>query len=224
MAKNALLEIGTEEIPASYIAPALEQMKKNAAEMLNAVGLKFDAITTYSTPRRLILIINNVDEKSEDKNQEFNGPSVKAGKDANGNWTQAVLGFSKKHNINPEQLQIKETEKGQYYCHLQKIKGIKAEKALSDIFPEIIKKIFSKNYGLGKFAYEICKTRKDNSRHVRRQNDKIFNGKRRAFLVKKNNRSSYSYIKPIAIDSVDNYKMILKNNCVLADQAERKKE
>jgi len=223
MAKNALLEIGTEEIPASYIAPALEQMKKNAAEMLNAVGLKFDAITTYSTPRRLILIINNVDEKSEDQNQEFNGPSVKAGKDANGNWTQAVLGFSKKHNINPEQLQIKETEKGQYYCHLQKIKGIKTEKALSDIFPEIIKKIyFPKTMvwesSLMKFARPI------------RTIAAMYGDKTIKFSMANGTLSSSNKtiglhtltIKPIAITSVDNYKMILKNNCVLADQAERK--
>ncbi|MDD5021572.1 MAG: glycine--tRNA ligase subunit beta [Endomicrobiaceae bacterium] len=223
MAKNALLEIGTEEIPASYIVPALEQMKKNADDMLNLIGLKFDSITTYSTPRRLVLILNNVAEKSEDKIQEFNGPAVKAGKDANGNWTQAVVGFSKKHNITPEQLTVKDTDKGQYYCHTQKIKGIKAQEALSNIFPELIKKIyFPKTMvwesSLMKFARPVRSI-------VAMYGDKIVKFSLANDTLKSSNKTIGLHAlttKPVVIDHVDNYKTILQNNCVLIDQSERK--
>ncbi|GAB1402746.1 glycine--tRNA ligase subunit beta [Elusimicrobiota bacterium] len=223
MAKNALLEIGTEEIPASYIAPALEQMKKNATDMLNAIGLRFDEIITYSTPRRLILIINNMAEKSEDKIQEFNGPAVKAGKDANGNWSQAVLGFSRKHNIQPEELTVKDTDKGQYYCHTQKIKGIKTREALSNIFPELIKKIyFPKTMvwesSLMKFARPVRSI-------VAMYDDKVIKFSLAGETLKSSNKTVGLHTlttKPVVIDSVDNYKTILQNNCVLVDQSERR--
>ncbi len=223
MAKNVLLEIGTEEIPASYIAPALDQMKKSTADMLNAIGLVFAEIKTYSTPRRLILFITDVAEKSVDKNQEFNGPAVKAGKDANGNWTQAVLGFSKKHNINPEQLQIKDTEKGQYYCHIQKIKGVKASSALSEIFPEVIKKIyFPKTMvwesSLMKFARPVRTI-------TAMYGDKVIKfSMADGALVSSNKTIGLHALstKPVVIDNADNYKTILQNNCILVDQSERR--
>lgn len=223
MAKNALLEIGTEEIPASYIAPALEQMKKIATDMLTVIGLKFDDITTYSTPRRLILIVNNIAEKSEDKIQEFNGPAVKAGKDGNNNWTQAVLGFSKKHNINPEQLTVKDTDKGQYYCHTQKIKGIKTQEALSNIFPELIKKIyFPKTMvwesSLMKFARPVRSI-------VAMYDDKVIKFSLANDTLKSSNKTIGLHTlttKPVIIDNVNNYKTILQNNCVLIDQSERR--
>ena len=94
MVNNVLLEIGTEEIPSSYIAPALEQMQKFTNDMLGSKMVGFGQIKTYATPRRLILTIDNVEQKSKDTVQEFNGPSVKAAKDANGNWTQAIMGFN----------------------------------------------------------------------------------------------------------------------------------
>ena len=54
MVKNVLLEIGTEEIPSSYIAPALEQMQKFVNDMLTEKMVGFGQIKTYATPRRLV--------------------------------------------------------------------------------------------------------------------------------------------------------------------------
>ncbi len=72
MVKNVLLEIGTEEIPSSYIAPALEQMQKFANDMLTEKMVSFGEIKTFATPRRLVLTIADVEEKSKDSVQEFN--------------------------------------------------------------------------------------------------------------------------------------------------------
>lgn len=223
MNSNVLLEIGTEEIPSSYIAPALEQMQKFANDMLTEKMVSFGEIKTFATPRRLILTIADVEEKSKDSVQEFNGPSAKAGKDANGNWTQAILGFSNKHQVKPEQLVIKDTPKGQYYTYSKKIKGEKITKILAEIFPTIIQKIyFPKTMVWGssclKFARPIRTI-------VAMCGDKIIKFSLANGAIKSSNKTIGLHTlttKPIIIKSADVYKETLQNNCVLIDQQERK--
>ena len=223
MNSNVLLEIGTEEIPSSYIAPALEQMQKFANDMLTEKMVSFGEIKTFATPRRLILTIADVEEKSKDSVQEFNGPSAKAGKDANGNWTQAILGFSNKHQVKPEQLVIKDTPKGQYYTYSKKIKGEKVTKILAEIFPTIIQKIYFPKTMVWessclKFARPIRTI-------VAMYGDKIIKFSLANGAIKSSNKTIGLHTlttKPIIIKSADVYKETLQNNCVLIDQQERK--
>jgi len=223
MINNVLLEIGTEEIPSSYISPALEQMQKFVSDMLTAKMVGFGQIKTYATPRRLILTIDNVEQKSKDTVQEFNGPSVKAAKDSNGNWTQAIMGFSNKHGVKPEQLVIKDTPKGQYYTYLKKIKGEKITKILSEIFPEIIQKIYFPKTMVWessrlKFARPIRTI-------VALYGDRIINFSLANGAIKASNKTIGLHTltsKHIIIESADVYKTTMQNNCVLIDQQERK--
>lgn len=223
MNRNVLLEIGTEEIPSSYIAPALEQMQKFTNDMLTEKMVNFGQIKTYATPRRLVLTIADVEEKSKDSVQEFNGPSAKAGKDANGNWTQAILGFSNKHQVKPEQLVIKDTPKGQYYTYSKKIKGEKVTKILAEIFPIIIQKIYFPKTMVWessclKFARPIRTL-------VAMYGDKVIKFSLANGAIKSSNKTIGLHTlttKPIIIKSADVYKETMQNNCVLIDQAERK--
>ncbi len=75
---NLLLEIGTEEIPAGYISPALKQMEELFAESVKKNRLNFDSIHTTGTPRRLVLFVSGLPRKQEDIVQEIKGPSAKA--------------------------------------------------------------------------------------------------------------------------------------------------
>ena len=223
MVNNVLLEIGTEEIPSSYIAPALEQMQKFTNDMLSIKMVGFGQIKTYATPRRLILTIDSVEQKSKDTVQEFNGPSVKAAKDANGNWTQAIMGFSNKHGVKPEQLIIKDTSKGQYYTYLKKIKGEKTTKILAEIFPEIIQKIYFPKTMVWessrlKFARPIRTI-------IALYGDKIIDFSLANGSIKASNKTIGLHTlttKHIIIESADSYKKTMQNNCVLIDQQERK--
>jgi glycyl-tRNA synthetase beta chain len=224
MVKNVLLEIGTEEIPSSYIAPALEQMQKFTNDMLTEKMVSFGQIKTYATPRRLILTIADVEEKSKDSVQEFNGPSAKAGKDADGNWTQAILGFSNKHQVKPEQLVIKDTPKGQYYTYSKQIKGEKVTNILAEIFPIIIQKIYFPKTMVWessclKFARPIRTI-------VAMYGDKIIKFSLADGAIKSSNKTIGLHTlttKPIIIKSADVYKETMQNNCVLVDQEERRK-
>ncbi|MFH1379761.1 MAG: glycine--tRNA ligase subunit beta [bacterium] len=135
---DALLEIGCEELPASYIVPALDQMSSLADKLLHERMLAFDApIETAATPRRLVLYIKNISEKAAQKVQKIAGPPERMFRDDNGEYTIAAVGFSKKVGIPLEQLKIIDGK----VCAEVNVGGEKAKKILQDIFPEIIKNI-----------------------------------------------------------------------------------
>ena len=104
-----LLEIGTEEIPTSYIEPALKQIEQTALKEFADLNIKHGSIETFATPRRLTLIVENLSIKSEDKTEEILGPSWKAAKDINRQWTQAAKGFATKNGTTPDKLNKKIT-------------------------------------------------------------------------------------------------------------------
>ena len=143
---NALLQIGTEHLPARFLRPALKQLEENAVTVLAENRLKYSALETYGTYKKLVLEIKDLAPVSEDISKEVKGPPAKLLKDANGNFTPQAAGFAAKNGLKPEQLVVKETEKGPFIYADIKIKGIKTDKLLAVIFPELIKSLnFAKN-------------------------------------------------------------------------------
>ncbi|MDR3112421.1 MAG: glycine--tRNA ligase subunit beta [Elusimicrobiota bacterium] len=147
ISKNtALLEIGVEEIPFSYIEPALKQIESFTLERLSEIGLNYSKLETFATPRRFVLVIKDMSTQSEEKLEEISGPPLKAAKNENGQWMQSAIGFASKNKTFPDKLAVKKTEKGEYLFFAKKIKGEKTEKILLSLFPEIIRNIsFPKN-------------------------------------------------------------------------------
>jgi glycyl-tRNA synthetase beta subunit len=107
MASDFLLEIGTEEIPASYIQPALDTMATMMSKFLSTQRIDHGAIRTMATPRRLVWVIKNVAEKQAAQTVEITGPPKDVAFDEAGNPTQAALGFAKSQGVRPEELQVK---------------------------------------------------------------------------------------------------------------------
>ena len=70
MSKDVLFEIGLEELPARFIDQAEKELKKNTAEWLKALRINYDSITSYSTPRRLSVVIASVSEKQSSIKEE----------------------------------------------------------------------------------------------------------------------------------------------------------
>lgn len=196
-------------------------MEQIAAKMFSSLGLKYDAMKTYGTPRRLVLIIENIAEKSDDKIEEILGPSLKAAKDAQGEFSQAAIGFAAKSGVTPEKLVIKVTERGEYLSFIKKTKGEKTDKLLVIIFPEVIKGIsFPKammweESGL-KFARPI------------RNIIALYGKKIIKFKIADVGSSNWTIglhaydNSKIKIDSPENYVVTMKNKSVLVDQKERR--
>ncbi|MEL7564930.1 MAG: glycine--tRNA ligase subunit beta [Dehalobacterium sp.] len=142
MAKDLLFEIGTEEIPARFMEPAIKQMSELAEAGLKEYRLAFSKINVYGTPRRLALYVSQLAETQADLAEEVKGPSEKAAYDAEGNPTKAVLGFARGQGVNVEELTVKETPAGKYVFATKKSTGQPAETVLPGIMLNIIHKLY----------------------------------------------------------------------------------
>lgn len=138
MAKDLLLEIGTEEIPASYIAPALAQLKELAIKKFQQLRIEFQEFKTWGTPRRLTLYGVKLEEKQKDQFFEIIGPPRKVAFDEQGKLTRAGEGFLRRYSVRPEEINIKDTERGEYLYLLQKEKGKSTASLLPSLLPEFI--------------------------------------------------------------------------------------
>ena len=154
MAKNFLLEIGTEELPARFVLPALKSLKEEAERLFSSYRLRYEGLFVGGTFRRLSLFVKGLSEKQEDVEEELLGPSLKVGLDAEGNFTKAALGFAKKHGISPSELQVKHTEKGDYFFVKKLIPGRPTLEVLPELVKELLRRIhFPKSMRWG--AYEF---------------------------------------------------------------------
>ncbi|MDR2402016.1 MAG: glycine--tRNA ligase subunit beta [Cytophagales bacterium] len=221
--KNALLEIGTEEIPTSYIEPALKQIEQIALKEFEILNIKHGIVKTFATPRRFALIVEDLAVKSEDTVEEISGPSLRAAKDADGYWTQAAKGFAAKNGTSPDNLIKKVTEKGEYFSFIKKAKGEKTENLLASIFPKIINSIaFPKSMMWEESGFRFA-------RPIRSM-IALFGEKVIKFKIADVRSSNWTIglhtydISKIKIDSPENYLTILQNKSVLVDQNERCKE
>ena len=141
MAKDFLLEIGTEEIPASYIKPALEAMATMLSKTLSDQRVAHGSIQTMATPRRLVWLIKDVAEKQEAQTVEITGPPKAAAFDESGNPTQAALGFARAQGVSPDELQVKQTGKGEYVVVSRHQAGISTVDILSGVLADLIQDI-----------------------------------------------------------------------------------
>ena len=139
--QNLLFEIGTEELPAGYIRPALKQMESALTSKLQEIKLVFNKISTAGTPRRLTIFVDGIAETQENVEEEVLGPSCKIAFDDNNNPSNAGKGFAKSQGVNIEDLKVKETKKGKYCYVIKKQEGEKAKTLLPDILKWLIKSI-----------------------------------------------------------------------------------
>jgi glycyl-tRNA synthetase beta chain len=112
--KSLLLEIGCEELPAGFIAPALRQLESLAKEGLAGARLRFASAKAVGTPRRLALLVEGVAESQEPETRELTGPAVRVAFDADGRPTNAARGFAKGAGIDVLKLERITTPKGEY--------------------------------------------------------------------------------------------------------------
>ena len=138
MASDFLLEIGTEEIPASYIQPALDAMATMISKFLPAQRIDHGSIRTMATPRRLVWIIKDVAEKQAAQTVEITGPPKDVAFDEAGNPTQAALGFAKSQGVRPEELQVKQTSRGEYLIVSRHEAGAPTAELLSGALADLI--------------------------------------------------------------------------------------
>ena len=134
-----LLEIGTEELPYKFVNSGIVQLKNAFEKLLKDNEIAFSSIKSFSTPRRLTLIIEGFEEKQPDIIKTIKGPVLNIAYDENGNLTKAGLGFAKKNGVDEAALY---KEDNYVYAKVEQ-KG----KSIKDILQENVEKIVLKMQG-----------------------------------------------------------------------------
>src|SRR5690625_3684903 len=115
---HVLFEIGIEELPARFIDDAEKQLLEKTDHWLNELRINYEFLSTYSTPRRLAIIIHGIAEKQTSITEEVRGPSLEIAKDEQGNWTKAAIGFTKGQGKTTEDIYINDV-KGTSYTFIE---------------------------------------------------------------------------------------------------------
>lgn len=141
MSKDLLIEIGTEELPPKALKSLATAFCDGICAGLSEKDLTFSDKTWFATPRRLAVVIKGLIEKAEDKSFEIHGPPVKAAKDKDGNWTKAATGFAAKNKVEPEQLSVVNTDKGERLAVTGTATGVQSVDCLPEIVNDALKNL-----------------------------------------------------------------------------------
>ena len=135
MDRELLLELGMEEIPASWLPGLTTQLGNVLEAKLKEARLSTeDPIETFSTPRRLTVRSAHISERQTDLEELVTGPPVSAAFNADGQLTPAGAGFVKKQNATEDQIERVKTAKGEYIAVRKHQRG----KAAVDVLPEVL--------------------------------------------------------------------------------------
>ena len=142
---NFLLEVGTEELPADFVSSAIAQWQTKIPESLAAQFLSPATIEYYGTPRRLAVLIKDIPESQADREEEIKGPPVRAAyKD--GQPTKAAEGFARKQRVSLEDLEIRDTDKGEFVFIQKQIAGRQTKEILQELCPQWITGLEGKRF------------------------------------------------------------------------------
>ena len=140
MTRDLLFEIGIEELPSSYVQPALDQLERGVRAGLQELRLAFDDVVTYGTPRRLTVFVADVSQQQRDHDEDAMGPAAKVAFDAEGKPTKALMGFCAGKGVDVATVRRVETPKGEYVAVTVHHKGAPA----ADVLPALLGAVATK--------------------------------------------------------------------------------
>lgn len=155
MSNNVLFEIGLEELPARFIDNAEKQLYEKTNHWLDELRISFDTIITFSTPRRLAVLIKGIAAEQTTIQEEVRGPSEKIAKTDQGEWSKAAVGFAKGQGKTTDDIYVKDV-KGTSYVFVEKHIEGQPTIGLLPSFKKVIESIqFQQNmrWGEGTFRY-----------------------------------------------------------------------
>ena len=132
--RELLLEIGCEEMPASWIPGIEEQLAARLAARLDGARVACRTpVTAFAGPRRLVATVAELAGRQSDLEETVTGPPVRAAFDANGEPTRAALGFARKQGVEVAALARVDTEKGEYLAYRHRQRGRKTRSVLGGV-------------------------------------------------------------------------------------------
>ena len=138
--QDLLIEIGTEELPPKALKKLSDAFTSGIVTGLEKAELDFGEVKPYATPRRLAVLVHNLDTTQSDKEVEKRGPAVKAAFDGDGNPTKATEGFARSCGVSPSDLETMETDKGAWLVYRSTQQG----QATAELIPGIVQDSLNK--------------------------------------------------------------------------------
>ena len=140
-AAELLLEIGVEELPYQFIAPALSSLEDHAGRLFQEARLSYGSIKAYGTPRRLALVVQALAIHQTAVTKETMGPSKSVAFDQAGQPTKAAIGFATGQGVPVDSLQVRQTPKGEYLFAVKQDAGRTTKAVLLNLLPQLISKL-----------------------------------------------------------------------------------
>ena len=137
---DLIFELGTEELPPVALRKLSEALTREFVAGLDAANLKHGEVTSYAAPRRLALLVKDLETSQPDRDVEKRGPAVKAAFDAEGNPSKAAEGFARSCGTSVDQLGRMQTEKGEWLVYQVHETG----KAAAELLPAIAENALNK--------------------------------------------------------------------------------
>jgi glycyl-tRNA synthetase beta chain len=222
MGKELIFEIGSEEIPARFMEGAIRDLKSVTQRELKENLLTCNGISTYGTPRRLILRVTDLSDTQTDRIVEVVGPPKRIAFDEDGKPTKAAIGFARAQGVAVTDLVTLDEERGEFVAVRRAIKGERTEKILKHLLPKIIQTIsFRKSMRWGEGGVSFVRP----IRWIL----SIYGGKLIKFeldgVVSGSKTQGHRFMckKPFRVENWNQYSAGLKKRFIVFDQEERKK-
>lgn len=218
---NLLLEIGCEEIPPSFILPALGAMEKHFARFAEQQRIAHGEIKTFATPRRLALFAADVGAAQEPTVEEIKGPPASKAVEQDGSLGKVAEKFAASRGGSLRDIEVRDTEKGKYLFLIKRSAGTKTVELLPEFLKSLLPAIpFPKKMRWNDTGLQFA-------RPIRWL---LFLYGKKAVKVQINGIASGPHTrghrflsnKKIRIDLPENYPDILEKNHVIADHEKRK--
>ncbi len=136
-----LLEIGTEELPAEDLRGVLAQLSSRVPELMDELRLPYGKILVLGTPRRLVVIIEQLAARQQEKETLVKGPPASRGFDAAGQPTRAAEGFAQSKGLTVKDLETRDMDGGTYLVAVVKETCRSATEVLKEALPSLVQGI-----------------------------------------------------------------------------------
>jgi glycyl-tRNA synthetase beta chain len=218
---NYLLEIGVEELPAGFVPEAEERLRELLRANLTEANIAFKQIRSYSTPRRLTAVVDDIAARQTTTEKKVKGPAVKSSFDANSKPTPQAEGFAKKHGLTASELLREEVGGIEYLLAVV----VNSGKVTEEVLPEIVNKVIGQISGERLMRWGDCDVKFSRPLRwlVSLLDDKVIDITVANFQSGRLTRG-HRILHPaeIAIAHADQYEETLKQAFVIVDPAKRR--
>lgn len=130
---DILVEIGTEELPPRALSKLSQAFADGISNGLKDADIEHGEVRKLASPRRLAVIVSDVEEAQPDREIEKRGPALKAAFGEDGCPSKAAVGFAGSCGVTVEQLDTMSTDKGEWLVFRSHEKGRQTTELLADI-------------------------------------------------------------------------------------------